>query len=233
MPGSPVPSSDGPLAPWINNFVNKLNDHAATFGIAPAEMTVLLNERDMLVYLIDTRLPMAKASVSATVEFKNLLKEGDQSAALPSPLPGTVALPPYPAAVPPLKPGILDRLRKLVQTIKNHPAYTAAIGEELGILGGEGGGEDEAPTLTLITDVAGNVTIGWNKDGWTGVKVQGRTPGGAWGELGTDLFSPWVDTRPLTVPGTPETREYRMFYLDGDNVQPTPSTVLVVTVKPA
>jgi len=233
MPGSPVPNNDNLLVPFLNNFVNKLNDHAATFGIAPAEMTVLLNERDMLVYLIDTRLPMAKATVSATVEFKNLLKEGEPSAALPSPLPGTVALPSYPTAVPPLKPGIIKRLRKLVQTIKNHPNYTVAIGEELGILTGEGGGAAEAPELILLTDTAGNVSIGWNKEDWTGVKVQGRTPGGAWGDLGTDLFSPWVDTRPLTVPGTPETREYRMFYLDGDELQPTPSDVLVVTVKPA
>ena len=34
-----------------------------------------------------------------------------------------------------------------------------------------------------------------------------------------DLFSPFVDIRPLAVAQTPELREYRMCYLDGDAVE--------------
>lgn len=53
-----------------------------------------------------------------------------------------------------------------------------------------------------------------------------------WVNLGVDLYSPFVDTRPLAAPNTPEVREYRMCHLDGDTPLLNWSPVLVVTVEP-
>jgi len=65
------------------------------------------------------------------------------------------------------------------------------------------------------------------------VKVQSRAQGTAdWTDLGIDLFSPYVDTRPLLVANTSEVREYRMCHMDGDRPLMNWSSVSVVTVKP-
>ncbi len=227
MPGSPVPNNEGELVPWLTNFGPKLANYAATLGIAPADVTATRTDIDYIVYLINVRVPAERQTLAATVEFKNFMKDGDPSAPLPATLPGTVAPPDYPA---PVSPGALARLRKLVQNIKSRPGYTDTIGQDLGIIASDGAQSDPAPTLTLAGAGSGNVTIQWNKSGWTGVKVQGRINGGAWTDLGIDLFSPFVDTRPVATPGNPEHREYRASYLDGDSILPDFSQVLQVTV---
>lgn len=227
MPGSPVPNSETELVPWLTNFGPKLANYAFTLGLDPAEVTQTQAEIDFLVYLLNVRVPAERQTLAATVEFKNFIKEGDAAAPLPATLPGTVAPPAYPATVP---AGVLVRLRKLVQNIKSRPGYTETIGQDLGIIATDGTAAAPAPTLTLVSATAGAVTLAWNKSGWTGVKVQGRSNGGAWTDLGVDLYSPFVDTRPLATPGSSETREYRAAYLDGDTVQPDYSQVLPVTV---
>lgn len=86
-------------------------------------------------------------------------------------------------------------------------------------------------TLTKLR--AGEITFDWNKSGWTGVKIQARAAGTLdWSDLGTDLFSPFVDSRPLATPSTPEVREYRACYLDKETPTLDWSAVLVVTVQP-
>lgn len=233
MSKSPIPSKLSEVPAFYTNFGNVLVQHGTTFGIVPADMTSHLNDRDYAVHEINIRLSQAKTTAAAEVELKDLLLEGDEAAQWPDPLPGSQVLPAFPTAVPPVAPGIFKRLRKLIQTLKNHRNYTPVLGAQLGIIvSGEATAAD-VPALTLISAVAPLVTIGWNKDVWDGVKVKGRIPGGAWVDLGTDMFSPWVDTRPLAVPGQAELREYAMCYLDGDTPLAAQSDVLVVTVTPA
>lgn len=227
MPGSPVPHIETELVPWLTNFGPKLANYAATLGLSPEEVAASQADAAYIIYLLNVRLPAERQTLAATVEFKNFMKDGDASAPLPATLPGTVAPPAYPA---PVAPGVMNRLRKLVQNIKSRPGYTETIGRDLGIIAADGAVTAAAPTLTLAGSAAGAVTIGWNKSGWTGVKVQSRHNGGAWADLGVDLYSPFVDTRPLAQPGAAETREYRASYLDGDEVLPDFSQVLAVTV---
>lgn len=228
MPG-PIPRNESELAPWLTNFGQKLATYATTLGITVPEAEQTQVEIDYLIYLLNVRLPHERQTVSATVEYKNFIMSGDPSIALPATLPGTVPPPAYPTQV---LPGVMNRLRKLIQTIKNRPAYTETIGQDLGILGATTSTYPDAPTITLTQATAGSVTIGWNKSGWSGVRFQGRAKGGEWTDIGIDLHSPFVDTRPLATAFQPEGREYRACYLDGDTAQPTFSQVLEVTVAP-
>lgn len=227
MAGSPVPISETELIPWLTNFGPKLSNYAATLGLLPADVTSTQADINYVIYLINVRVPAERQSLAATVEYKNFMKEGDAALPLPATLPGTVAPPAYPAAI---LPGALVRLRKLVQNIKSRPGYTETIGQDLGIIAADESTAPTVPTLSLVNATAGNVTLNWNKSGWTGVKLQGCTNGGAWMDLGVDLFSPFVDTRPLTAAAVPENREYRAAYLDGDTVLSGYSQVVQVTV---
>ncbi len=227
MPGSPVPNSEVDLVPWLGNFGPKLANYATTLGLLPAEVTASQADVNYIIYLLNVRLPLERQTLAATVEYKNFMKDGDAALPLPATLPGTVAPPAYPTAI---LPGAMVRLRKLVQNIKTRPGYTETIGQDLGIIATDESTAPTVPTLTLINASSGSVTFGWNKGGWTGVKVQSRINGGPWIDVGVDLFSPFVDTRPLAVPGTPEMREYRSAYLDGDTQLPGYSQVLQVTV---
>ncbi|MES2474623.1 MAG: hypothetical protein V4640_02500 [Verrucomicrobiota bacterium] len=228
MPGSPVPISETESVPWMTNFGPKLANYAVTLGLSPAEVTATQTDIAYVIYLINERVPAERQSLAATVEYKNLIKEGDEGSPLPATLPGTVAPPAYPAAI---LPGAMVRLRKLVQNIKSRPGYTETIGQDLGIIVTDGSTAPAVPTLVLVNATAGNVTFNWNKSGWTGVKIQCRTSGGAWMDLGVDLYSPFADTRPLATPGVAEHREYRAAYLDGDTTLPGYSQVVQVTVS--
>jgi len=225
----PVPNSETDLIPWLTNFSPKLANYATTLGLLPAEVTATQADISYIVYLLNVRIPNERQTLAATVEFKNFMKDGDAAAPLPATLPGTVAPPAYPAAI---QPGAMVRLRKLVQNIKTRPGYTETIGQDLGIIAVDESTAPTVPTLSLVNASAGNVTLNWNKAGWTGVKIQSRTGTGSWMDLGVDLYSPFVDTRPLTTPGQPEKREYRASYLDGDTVLSGTSQVIEVTVTP-
>jgi len=229
MATGPIPRSESELAPWLTNFGQKLATYATTLGITVPEVEQTQVEIDYLIYLINIRLPFVRQTQAATVEYKNFIMNGDPTIALPATLPGTVPPPDYPAQV---LPGVLTRLRKLIQTIKNRPAYTETIGQDLDILSSATTVYPDAPTITLTQAAAGAVTIGWNKAGWSGVRFQSRAKGGEWSDIGIDLHSPFVDTRPLATPFQPEGREYRASYLDGDTPQATFSQVLEVTVAP-
>jgi hypothetical protein len=229
MAGSPIPNIEADLVPWLTNFGPKLTHYAVTLTLDPMEVTQTRLEIDYLIYMLNVRLPYERQTLAATVEFKNFMKDGDAAAALPNDLPGTAAPPAYPPAVP---GGILTRLRKLVQNIKTRPGYTETIGQDLGIIATGETTAPDAPTLALVNNKAGSVTLNWNKAGWSGVRVQSRSNGGAWLDLGVDLYSPFVDTRPLAAPGQPENREYRAAYLDGDTQLNGFSQVLETAVIP-
>ena len=129
--------------------------------------------------------------------------------------------------------GQLDKLNVLIAQLNANPAMTDTIRADLGILKPAGTPSGATgPLLELLKAQAENVTIKWNKSGHTGTLFQSRLAGTLdWTDLGTDLFSPFVDTRPLAVPGKPETREYRACHIDKEVPTEIWSAVLVVTVS--
>ncbi len=223
---SPVPTNDGNVLPWLQNFLLKFQVQGPGLGFLPAQVTATTADCNMLIYLVQTYVAVTRQNVAAALQYKDLIKNGPIGTPSGT-VPMAAALPAAPATV---ASGVLPRLRMLVQEIKNKPAYNANIGADLGIIAAAPAADLAPPTLSVGNTQATNVTLGWSKNGWTDVRVQARAQGTVdWTDLGMDLFSPFVDTRPLVAPNTPEVREYRMCHLDGDTALLNWSAVEVVT----
>ena len=224
---SPIPTNDGLLLPWAQNFCLKFPIHSTTLTFGIAALTAAVADCNMLIYLLQTYVPAVRHDAEEAVTYKDIIKEGPIGTPSGAP-PVATALPVAPTTV---AAGILPRLRLLVQEIKNKPAYNEGIGRDLGIIAAVPAPNLDPPKLSVKSNHALNVVIPWTKSGWSGVKVQARSEGtGTWTDLGLDLFSPFADTRPLLVPNTPEVREYRACHLDGDTALENWSSILVVNV---
>jgi hypothetical protein len=119
-----------------------------------------------------------------------------------------------------------------VARIKSHPSYTVAMGFDLGVIGpAVAAGGTPKPTGKATVSGAHEVTIDFVKRGYDGVEIECRRAGEtAFNPLAFDGYAPFVDDRPLLVPGQPEVREYRMRYRDNDVPVGDYSDVLRVTV---
>lgn len=119
-------------------------------------------------------------------------------------------LPTLPAGITGVKPGALQRTFDLVQAIKRSPGYIEAIGLDLGIIGEEDSAEHNRPEFTLKAEAGDGcdcVKVRHKKFGHYAVAIYGKRGGGGFELLGISKDSPYMDERPLLVPGQPEVRE--------------------------
>ena len=227
------PRTDSELVIWLNNFANVFETHAETLGFTTAEVTALRNDTANVNHHIGEVVPTFKAALQARVAYKTLLMNGPLGATggPPPPIPA-VGAPPTLVA-----PGILPRLRQLIQRIQLSPAYNPALGLELGIVapgGGTGGPTTPPkPTAKAVALPNSQVRIDFVKGGFSGVLIEGRRTGeDAWALLGTDNFSPYIDTRPPLTPGAAEVREYRLRYLERDEPVGDYSDIISASTTP-
>jgi hypothetical protein len=133
-------------------------------------------------------------------------------------------------------PGILPRLRPLLQRIQLAPGYTEAIGLNLGIVGADASsapGASAKPTAKATALAAGQVQIDFSEGSFDGVQVEGRRAGETtWTGLGTDNYSPFVDTRPPAEAAKAEVREYRLRYVRLDEPVGEWSDIATATTRP-
>jgi hypothetical protein len=226
----PIPRNDNELMVWLNNFSTSFASHATALGFTAAEVSSVGADAAMLSYLV----PTYKSALRARSTYKNLVVSGalGRPATPPPPAP-TTATPP--ATVP---PGILARLRNLVQRIQLAPGYTEAIGRDLGILGVEADGSEPSdetakPTAKARSIASNTVQIDFSKERFDGVLIESRRTGEAdWQTLATDNYSPYVDARPLLQAGKPEVREYRLRYIELDEPVGEWSDIISATARP-
>jgi hypothetical protein len=227
------PKAEAPLVIWYKNFGQSLATHAATLGLTAADVAAAQADGAMLNYLIGDLVPTFQTALQARVSFKNLMKDGPIGAPGGDP-------PPAPAAgTPPtaVAPGILPRLRQLIQRIKTSPNYTEAIGQALDIIGSDGDAPDgdtkARPTAKAIALPMSQVRIEFTKRGFDGVVIESRRTGEEnWTLLGTDNFSPYIDTRPPVTAGRAEVREYRLRFLRRDEPVGEWSDIISVSTQP-
>lgn len=229
-----IPRTDNELMVWLNNFAASFAARADALGFTEAEVAQVRADAAMLSYLVGDLVPTYKAALSTRTTYKALIMNG--------PLGETGGPPPAAPAVnaPPatVAPGIVPRLRRLVQRIQVAPAYTEAVGSELGITGAEASGPSAPastakPKVTATALAGGRVRVEFNKAGFDGVQVESRRAGEtAWQALGTDNFSPYTDERPSLEPGKPEVREYRLRFVERDEPVGDWSDIVPVTTTP-
>ncbi|HEY0321735.1 MAG TPA: hypothetical protein VGC66_12310 [Pyrinomonadaceae bacterium] len=228
------PKADPQLVIWFKNFAQAFATHGPALGFTAAEVTSVENDAQMMDFLISDMLPTYKAGLQSRTAYKTLIKDGPIGATA-GPLP-TASAPVVPLVT--VAPGILPRLRQLIQRIKVAPGYTESIGEDLGITGEDTGSsipetDTAKPTFKATPQPGANVRIDFEKRGFDGVLVESRRTGETnWTQLGIDLYSPFVDTRPPAQPNTPEVREYRLRYYDGDEAVGQWSDIITATITP-
>lgn len=224
-----IPRTEPELVIWFKNFSNSFAKHAVALGFTAADAAAVHSDAAMLEYLISDLIPAHKQGLDARYSYKNLIKDGPAGKdGGDPPLAVTVATAPTTVA-----PGVMPRLRNLVNRIRLAPGYTEDIGKDLGIAD-EGSpsapdGSTAKPTVKAIAETGGHVRIAFSKGGFEGVWIEGRRKGETdWAFLGIDLHSPYTDTRPPAQANTPEVREYRLRYYDND--QPTGDWSDIVSV---
>lgn len=117
--------------------------------------------------------------------------------------------------------------------VKTAAGYNNSIGQQLGFIGPEDSTDltQEKPTLRATTVAVGSVAIAFNKQTSDGIRLfSKRGSETTFSFLAVDTSSPYVDTRPNLVPGTPETRQYQAQYILSDEPIGNLSDVLQVTV---
>lgn len=146
------------------------------------------------------------------------------------------ANPPLPAVVA-VRPGALQRIFAYVQVIKASPAYTEAIGLQLGIVGPEdmpppGEAGPEFSLKVELGDTWEVVRVRFKKAGHMGVAIYSRRAGGEWVLLGIATSSPYLDDRALANASQPEIREYKLRFWDDGAETGEWSNVAKDTVAP-
>jgi len=230
----PIPRTDNELMVWLNNFSTSFGSHATALGFAEADVNSVKADAAMLNYLVGDLVPTYKAALQSRTSYKGLLMSGPVGApgGEPPPLPTTATAPAL------VTPGIVPRLRLLVQRIQLAPGYTDAIGLNLGINGPDGGATAAAeasakPTAKAAALAGSQVRIDFSKGDSDGVQVECRRAGeSGWQPLGTDNYSPFVDMRPPMEAGKPEVREYRLRYVLHDEPFGEWSDIVSATTKP-
>ncbi len=214
----------------FDQFTLKLPGYAATFGLTTAQTTASRNDYLWTAYAV-LCVAQYEAQLRNRVSWRDYLLDGPITAAA-APVPGTGA-DPGPPEVPAVADGALPRWRKLVEFLKAHPAFTKAIGDDLGIEAPAAPAQTMKPTIKCATEPNGKVFLNVLKDGHDAFTVFCKRGAEAQPSLlGVYTRSRIEDGRPPLVTGQPELREYTIQYRDADQPVGEMSDPCRVTVQP-
>ena len=181
---------------WLNNFSGKLSGYAATFNLAAAEVTDMTVSATIFSFVVN-RKRLFTTYASNLVTYTKLLASGAATANV-----ATFPVPPVVGTVPPLVlAGIFKRAASLAQRIKNHPNYTTAIGEDLGLEGSDIVIDPATiKPLLLLRLQAGHPEIVWQSHRMDGLEIW-KDPGtGVVAMLDVDDAPNYLDLSPLPAP---------------------------------
>jgi hypothetical protein len=111
-------------------------------------------------------------------------------------------------------PGIIPRITQLVQRIKSNPAYTEAMGKDLGIIGASLVVDFDTlkPSLKLVMK-GGQVEVQWVRGEADAVYIEVDRGNGLWQFLAVDTVPHYTDSVSIT---THANWKYRAIYLIRD-----------------
>lgn len=198
---------------WLNNFANQVDDVAAELDLDAAGVKA---DALWLVFVQGAWRAAQRSFSKASTTYLAQLHEGRDDT-VDNPLP-VAMLPEPPPGVVAVRFGAMRRITKFVQEVKQAPGYTTVLGVRLRIIGSDYVPEHAAPEVSLgRMDGAERpgVNIYFTKFGHYAVAVESRRgPEEPWEPVTICTDSPYLDERPLRVPGQPEMREYRLRFWD-------------------
>lgn len=128
-----------------------------------------------------------------------------------------------------------DHARPMVKDIKNDPTYDEVLGNKLRIVGADDATDlsQIQTTLKLTATNGGVVKVEFDKPHAEGAHLYCKIDGQAdFTLLASVTHSPFIDSRPLAVPGKPEVRSYRAILFHGTTEFGLMSSVVVITAIP-
>lgn len=124
-----IPTSDSDKGIWLNNFSTKIGNHASALGLSAAEITSINDDAAFFSYILNLHEGV-KQTLANITSYKKLAKHAVVNQHL-----GAIPAMPVLSTAPTQTPeGIFDRISMIVKRIKGNPAYTAVIGNDLGII---------------------------------------------------------------------------------------------------
>ena len=208
-----LPSDDNGKAGWLNNLSGKLPTYQAALGLSGGDVASVTADAAFFTYALNAQIQVAAYSQQWTA-YKNAARNGNAPAlgAIP---PAPVLPTPAPAMV---APGIFGRATALVARIKVAPGYTDSIGQALQLIGADN--PVDPTTLKPLLDVeldAGQVVIGWTKQGMDGLEIWvDRGDGKGFIFLAVDTIPDYSDTAPMPAAGQSALWKYKAIYLQAD-----------------
>ena len=226
-----LPDNDAERLTWLTNFNSKLvNTYAAILGLTPAQLLYILTGLRMYTYMLAC-VTAAESFYHSIVSYKDTLNASVVDT-VTHPIPTYV--PPAGAPTVMTPAGFIGWIMLLVANIKTNDAYTTEMGVDLDIIGTD-------IVINWLTAQPTKIKVAWSAGMVKGGFYKGQSNGGRVdSRRGTETVfttltnvnrAKFIDDRPNLVVGTPETRQYRIWYLRGDVVVGIVSVIVTITVE--
>lgn len=181
-----IPRRDGDLDSFEENFMSKIDVHAASLQLDPAEVTstknIVLDHRNAF-----SSMNSKKAESMSATEHNRLTKEN-----------------------------AVEELRRFAKKMKASKQYTKAIGDDLRIIGSDSllPDRDQLKPVLKASYNGQQVIIKYRKNACDGIRLYSKV--GAETEFtftAIETGTVYTDPRPKADAGKPEQREYYAIYL--------------------
>jgi hypothetical protein len=208
--------TDAQFAALLSNFSGKIDNYSKLLDLSATEVADLITDNSSFAYVIDVQNRVKQHSKDWT-SYKNLLRSSTKKVNLGA----TPVWVPPPAVPTPATADISGRTAKLIQRIKNHAAYTEAIGHDLGIVAitANATPADFAamkPALKIHL-VAGQPILQWVKGDADGIEIhKAEGNSGGYKFLDMDMHPHFADKAPLPANGQSVVWKYKAIYRLGD-----------------
>lgn len=221
-----LPLAEADRVVWLKNFSVKFPTYATTLNFTAADIAAVQNDTLMYEFIVN-RVENLKTDLKKLVDYKRSLSNGTIGSVIGSiPAPTTATAPTSVGA------GIFTRIGAIVARIKNHPQYTTAIGNDLGIIGSEQLVDFNSlkPSLKCNLEV-GRPHLKWTKQGTDSIHLYADYKDGAGMHFITNTTrNEFLDTVALPTGGS-AIWEYKAIYVIDDTEIGEFSDILRVTVS--
>ncbi len=230
-----LPTALGNQLLFFTNLQTKYGLYAAILNLTPASQAKFKLTIAWLIWAWQTHMPTRQRDGLAATAWRQNLASGTSSTLTQTDPPAPVVLIPPSQTTPTIGPAYFGMLTWLLEEIarwKKSEAYTEAMGLDLGIVGAAAVAHTDPPILWQGAVAQNSAEICTNVYEHAGAWLESQRQGDpGFSFLAVESISPYVDNRPVKVPGQAEWRDYRACWWDNNTASYAYSLVLRVLVN--